>query len=855
MRQSKEFNEGPRRVASHALIFNDSPGTWQNGLPAGNGQFGGLFYQPEGTVLEFAFTRLDIWKRRLAGPGRMKLDRLKYLLEHDRAALDEELAREFHDSERPGFKPAGRLSVGLDSGHGYTLFDKNMKLELDKGEISGSYEISSKAMQWSAVIDPDSDVAAIHLEDTYLHDLCRFKYSQLVTLYRLPDAEARILRKGVTDGGVLFIEFDFGEKLRAVIAARTFGCKFSAVASSDYPAINVQLDYELSELAMLKSSMSTEIGQFEREKPTKTSYDIFLTTVVDVDGDSGDLLSMAVDRLDRAVAEGFGKIRSRSRAFWRRFWRVSGIAIDNAAVEGLWYNNLYQLAATSRGSVAPGLFGLWNADSSAPWNGDYHGDINFSMYTWPLFALNHPELYECVFKTLKSWFPAMRRETKEYFGVAGLRFPQATGPEGREMSRGHYRTMRCSTGFYADNFWKWFLYDPDMGRLEKEILPVLESCARYYFIYCNDDGKDGIRIGPSWAPEQGVFPAWNVANDLALFKSLFKAVVICNERLGRRSPTAEKARRILERFPEYPCKDGVFLDSGSSDGSSPLCHPSYLACVVPADEVDADSALAMIALKTLHTHFDRNFRKGLNGRIGVACDLTGSWMLAAAVRLGDAKYAEKILNEILITDFVKSNGMFSYIGGHAIASLRAKRNAYDVPGGQPHALLAQTANVHGREHTMSMVQIGAAMLSSVMESMLQSHGGVVRLFPAPLKMLGKRQAFYRLAAEGGLAVSAGMSAGSHLAWFEIECGKYAWDGALRVYDTGLHGSLEVDVNGKRIALETTGHGNYILHLEPGDVVRWNGGSNVRFVPRHARGVRNYGGDCPVGYGVKRTMNG
>ncbi len=845
-----KFN-GFQRAKGHALSFATSPSCWQNGLPAGNGQYGGTFYQPEGSLFEFAFTRLDLWKRRLAGPGRMPLSRFMDILEHQGAdALMKALDVEFHDTERPWFKPGGCLNLSLDSngafGLEYTLFSQSMRLEPAYGEVSGTTETAAKSVQWTALVTPGDDITAIHVADGYLHPQCVFGFTQRLKLFRKFDEQAHVRRQGVTDDGVLYVEFDFGETLHAIAAALVDGVETRAAKGLEErvgAALDLVLDYTESELAMLKSSLDHQDAVCTK----RYEYDIFHTLIVDTDDSQGDLLALARERLLAAKAEGFASMRSRTRHWWRDFWNQSGFALENAALEGLVYSNLYQLAATSIGKVMPGLFGLWNGAATAPWNGDYHGNINVAMYTWPLFGLNHPELLEPLFTTMKGWFPAMRRETKERFGVDELRFPQACGPDGEEMSRGFYRTMRCSTGFYADNYWKRFLYYPDLDELRDEILPVLESGARYYFLYCRQADDGTFHIGPSWAPEQGVFPAWDTGNDLALFKELFQAVVDANRRLGQWSPTAAHAQELLEHFPPYPQKDGEFLISGSEKGRTLLCHPSYLANVVPADEIDADAPLAAVADHTMRTHSEHTMRKGLNGRPGYGCDLTAAWLFTCAVKLRDAEFAQEMLRDVLIANHVKSNGMFAFSQGQVLHSLRAKRHAYEVTDTQSHSLLGQTNSRFGRDHAMTMVQIGGGFLYGIMEAMLQSQKGQLKFFPVPMEYLGRRLSFHRLRAQGGLVVSAGRDARG-TAWFTIQnCSPYAWEGTVRLFDRNPPKALRLG----RKSIQATAPGVYPLALDAGATVTWRRAAAVQpaeAVPPHRPAVRTYGPGCPIAYG-------
>ncbi|NMA43916.1 MAG: hypothetical protein GX946_11140 [Oligosphaeraceae bacterium] len=865
-----DFN-GYQRAKSHTLFFAESPSFWQNGLAVGNGQYGGLFYQPEESIFEYAVTRLNLWKRNLVGPGRLSHAEVLEKLQQSPKSLLDALRFETGDTERPGFKPGGRICLEMDRwhsadlNHNMTLFDRRMRLDLANGEVVGNYEISAKASEWTAFALFNSDITVIRVRDTYCHNLCRFDYRQKLSLYRLPDPDAEILSAGVTEDNILYLEFGFKENLRALMAVKVAGVPVVA------PSVGVDKKVSI-EIALNYCDAGAPMGYYELHTPDEEPYQpqrmpvvpreyvIYHALLVDEEGTRKNLLAEARTTLLAAETQGFAVLQKQNRAWWRKFWRRSGIAIESPALEGLWYSNLYTLATTSRGPVAPGLFGLWNGASVAPWHGDYHGDINFSMYTWPLFALNHPELLEGVFKTLEGWFPEMRKEAKERFGVAdGLRFPQATGPLGQEMSRNYYRMMRCSTGFYAENYWKWYCYDPDPQRLRATILPVLEAAARYYFIYCYDDeshpGK--VKIGPSWAPEQGVFPAWNVSNDLAVFKQLFAAVVKFNRVLQQWSPTAEKAAQLLEKFPDYPQLEGEFLSSASEKRHDLLCHPSFLAAIVPCDDIDGDSPLAEIAIYSMRNYLNRTCRKGLVGKIGSACDLTWGWLFASAIRLRDREYANLVLHKLALADFVKSNGMFAYIGGRVCHSVAEKRRAFDTGEGQKHAILGQSSSVYGRAKTMCMVQSGCGFLFGVMESMLQSHGGdEIKLFPVPLEDVGKKQSFHNLAAQGGLTVSAAHS-GKSVLWCELTAGKYEWHGVLRFFD-GRDDAHIVMVNpqGTKQICRRCGQGRYLVSIKPRETWLWKKSSSVTVkvaLPPHKPGVRRYGNDCPIGYGEAQNF--
>ncbi|MCX6983541.1 MAG: hypothetical protein NT118_02155 [Lentisphaerae bacterium] len=728
------------RVAGHNLIYETAPEFWQDGFPTGNGHFGGLVYQPHGAVLEIAVSKLDVWQRILKIPPFIKFDRVRELAKSDQEQLNRELNTEFSvegESQLACFKPCGRLRIEMDRwaiiDHGATIFDKRQELSLAEGCVKGSYELSGKAVSHEIVTDPSENIMAVSMSDTWRHRLLKYPYTQNIGLYRLYDPEAGEVKPGF-DGGVGYIRFDFKEEFKCVMAFLVDGVSLSGqITDSHSVAADAVLDYDKS--------------------PRLINYSVYVTVVTSFDTD-GDLLFAAKLKLEKAASEGFASIRKRVADYWFDFWRKSSVHFSNTSLESVWYFSLYQFASTSRGDAAPGLFGLWNADRSAPWQGDYHGDINMVMTYWPVFTLNHLELGRPFFETFDRIAKTAEAETKKYYQIDGIKFPVASGDTGKEMVPGYYRMMQCTSAFYARLYWSWYLYTRDTELLEKRIFPIIEGCVKYYLAISEIQPDGRLLIGPSWAPEQGPFPAWNTNNDLGLIKPLWKAYKEACSILKINPPHLEKVREYLEIFPEYPQKEGEFIDSLTADGFIGLNHPGLLAMVVPGNDVDADSELATTAKLTMHNYLSRTNRKSFSDRQSSACDLTWPWLLAVAVRLRDTEFAQRMLMDIGIAEFLKPNGMFAFIGGGCFRSVKEKRAAYDVDSRAPHALLSLSSNIHGRKMTMSMIEQSSAYLFAVNEMLLQSHNGIIRIFPAVPECIGPDCAFRNFLAEGAFTVSA-----------------------------------------------------------------------------------------------------
>ena len=312
------------------------------------------------------------------------------------------------------------------------------------------------------------------------------------------------------------------------------------------------------------------------------------------------------------------------------------------------------------------------------------------------------------------------------------------------------------------------------------------------------------------------------------------------------SPDGEKITELLKKFPAYPQVDGEFIDSASEKGRTELCHPGYLACIVPGDDVDADSDLADVANKTLRGHLSHTCRKPLAGKIGSGCDLTWGWMLAAAIRLRDKEFAETVLMDIGISDFLKSNGMFASIGGRQLNSIAEKRRAYDVPDTQAHTQMWQTGCLAARNYTMTMPQQSGAFLFAIMETMLQSHKNQIKLFPCLLDCMGETVSFENLRTEGGLNVSAVWNKGI-VVYFKIECTVQPYCGTLRLFENSPRSALKLN-DGKLLTM--TGANTFELNLTPGEVITYG---TPQSADLHPDGIKSFRPTAPAQYGRRGTF--
>jgi alpha-L-fucosidase 2 len=724
-------------ATQHDLIYEVAPRTWADGFPIGNGHFGAMIWQPEDPDrLVFGVTKLDVWDYRFREDPLVPFDRFKELLKTDpeqaRRAIREEPG---YDVPYPCPKPCGTLSLGIDEGFlplNATLCRQSQRLRLVDATVECEYELSTKAVRVQGFVAPEANVLAIRVENTWVHDHFRQAHRQPIVLSREFDETLGLPQTGV-HGGILFIRYVFPDGFTYVMAVAVSG------VAVEPP---VMLSHEVRTAALMPQMALGPV------------YTLYLT--VATSKECNDPLQRAIDTLAQAEAGGFEEGHQQQRRWWSVFWDRSGVELQDRFLEALWYFSLYQLASTCRGSTAPGLFGLWNMTKSPAWHGDYHGDYNVSMAHWYLFSANHVELGEPYFTTFSKMLPRVKQQTWEHYQIDGAKYPIATAPDsGLDMTRNYYRMMQVSSAYYVIPFWWHYRYTLDEQFLRDTTFPILEEASKFYLALTATTPNGQLMIGPSWAPEQGPLPAYNVNNDLALIKVVWEAYREACRVLGRQPPYLPQVIECLEKYPDYPQHNGRFLDSATAPEDLLMEHTGLFAMVYPGGDIDADQPLAEVAARTIDTFHERAQRLSFVGRTSLSDVQAWTTQALGSARLRRAEQVDHYLMDVGLSEFLKPNGMFTIVSNGVFRTFGDKRAAYDF-GDQPRAqwvIVAAGNTRHGRNRHFQFLEGPSAFLCIINEMLLQSHRGVLRVFPAvPARIAAC--SFQDLRGEGAFLISA-----------------------------------------------------------------------------------------------------
>lgn len=392
--------------------------------------------------------------------------------------------------------------------------------------------------------------------------------------------------------------------------------------------------------------------------------------------------------------------------WWNQYWAQSSISLPDSVLENQWYLEMYKFGAASRKGAPPiCLQAVWTADNgqTPPWRGDFHSDLNTQLSYWPGYAANHLE-ESSVFTDWLGKIKGYGREfTRQFYGVEGLNVPCIATLEGKPIGGwNQYSHSPTASGWLAHHFYLQWKYSADPEFLKMQAYPWVKEVARY-FEHVAVKGKDGKRKLPlSSSPEinDNRLDAWfqqttnydlaiirftyTAAAEMALAMGLKEEAVHWRQQLGEWPDFATDATGLTVA-PEYPLKDSHR-------------HLSHMLAIHPLGLLDVSQGKAVEQLikRSVH-HFDE-----LGSAYWVGYSF--SWLANMYARIFDGDAAARNLH-IFIKAFCSPNSF--HLNGDQL------KKGYSAFTYKPFTL-----------------EGNFACAAAIQEMLLQSHTGIIRVFPA-----------------------------------------------------------------------------------------------------------------------------
>lgn len=404
------------------------------------------------------------------------------------------------------------------------------------------------------------------------------------------------------------------------------------------------------------------------------------------------------------------------RNHWHQFYQKSFVSIPDSRLESFWWIQQYKVASATRiGAYPIDLMGPWYRIT--PWP-KYWWNLNIQLTYYPFFSSNHIELVRPLLKMIDDGLDQLSKNVPQPYQHNSA----ALGRSGPYDLSGTIKVVKGgdSTGNSAASlelgnlpwllhvYWQTYEYTRDPA-LMQSLYPVLTRSINYY-LNIMEKGTDGkYHLPYTYSPEYPRGITRDANYDLALLRWGAQTLLYINKQLGRNDPLAARWQEVLDNLTPYP-QDGYGYRIGrDADFTLSHRHYSHLLMIYPICEVNWDQLenreLIKKSLEQWEAH-DAAWR---------GYSYTGAGSIYAM--MGNGNRTHQLLNEMI------DKGRFAI---------------------KPNTMYLEAGPV---------IETPLSAVTTLNEMLLQSWGGIVRVFPA-VPHSWKEASFHDLRAKGAFLVSA-----------------------------------------------------------------------------------------------------
>lgn len=441
-----------------------------------------------------------------------------------------------------------------------------------------------------------------------------------------------------------------------------------------------------------------------------------------------------------AVKRGIAKDYREHMEWWNAYWAKSSVTVPDKLIQKQYDSEIYKLGSASHEDSRPiSLQAIWTADDGhlPPWKGDYHNDLNTQLSYWPVYSGNRLEEGLAYLNYLWDRREEFRKFAKDYFNVDGIMVPGVCDLYGRPMGGWIQYSLSPSTAAWiGQHFWLHWKYSADGTFLSERAWPFVADIARALegvteMKWSEEEGREIRTLEFSTSPE--IFDnsprAWfkTITNyDLALIRFLFGAAGEMAGALGLKDQESHWLE-CRNQMPAFDLDgDGALSFAHGTPYNVSHRHFSHMMAIHPLALIDfADGEKEQDIIRKSISKLDQYGPDWW-------CGYSYSWLANIKARAFDGEGAADALK--------------------TFAECFVLPNSFHANGDQTKSGKSKFTY---RPFTL---EGNFAFASGLQEMMMQSHTGVIRVFPA-IPSSWRDVAFKDLRAMDAFIVSAEMKDG------------------------------------------------------------------------------------------------
>lgn len=168
----------------------------------------------------------------------------------------------------------------------------------------------------------------------------------------------------------------------------------------------------------------------------------------------------------------------------------------------------YLLLSSSRypGVIPANLQGIWNKEFNAPWNSDFHTNINLQMNYWPAEVCNLSETSLPLINFLYQLQKPGSITAREMYNARGWTIHHLTNIFGRTaVMDGIWGFFPMGGPWMTFPVFEHYLFNYDENFLKEKAYPMIKSSAQFILDFLVKDKQGRWAIIPSNSPENSYF--------------------------------------------------------------------------------------------------------------------------------------------------------------------------------------------------------------------------------------------------------------------------------------------------------------------------------------------------------------